>query len=438
MFKVGLYEKEITPFFGCSMSGYFNERRINGIKDKIYAKAVVIEKDGTTIAMVTVDSCGLTDDILDIARARIVELTGIDAKNITISATHTHTSLPGGIDIEEFNEIDTLYLKVLPLMIADTVACAYQRLDDATIKFTSTTIEDTIFVRNYLLKNGVVRTNPGVKNPDIVEAFGEPYKDLPILFVQDKNGKNVGLIFSLANHQDSVDGTEVSADWAGVVAKKLKEKFGNDFISIFLIGTAGNINQVNVNNDQINFFSCYEYLGQNSFDAITNALDGLKDIDGQIKVAYNEYTYSTRVPTKQELAKYQQVLDSVKIPEDCKLDASSPKEYFDACMARKAIYFAENTPKEYAVKLQVYKIADLLIFNLPGEVFSQFAFKIANAFPNNKCVFNCLANNKWSYMPPKDCYLPELYESLYGSSRFYPEDVEDIMDKAIELGKSLL
>ena len=160
----------------------------------------------------------LTENGLNLYEVEFVKEFGYNILRISIDKD-------GGIDIEEFNEIDTLYLKVLPLMIADTVACAYQRLDDATIKFTSTTIEDTIFVRNYLLKNGVVRTNPGVKNPYIVEAFGEPYKDLPILFVQDKNGKDVGLIFSLANHQDSVDGTEVSADWAGVVAKKLKEKF---------------------------------------------------------------------------------------------------------------------------------------------------------------------------------------------------------------------
>ena len=78
-----------------------------------------------------------------------------------------------------------------------------------------------------------------------------------------------------------------------------------------------------------------------------------------------------------------------------------------------------------------------MIFALPGEVFTQFGLKIKKAFPDNEYFFACLANNKWSYMPAKDCYLPELYESLYGSALFYPEDTENIFDRFIELGKKL-
>ena len=41
-------------------------------------------------------------------------------------------------------------------------------------------------------------------------------------------------------------------------------------------------------------------------------------------------------------------------------------------------------------------------------------------------------------MPTKDRYLPGLYESLFGSAQFYPEDAEAIFDKFIELGKKLI
>ena len=40
-------------------------------------------------------------------------------------------------------------------------------------------------------------------------------------------------------------------------------------------------------------------------------------------------------------------------------------------------------------------------------------------------------------MPAKECYLPQLYESLYASALFYPEDTENIFDSFIELGKTL-
>ena len=36
MFKVGIYEKEITPLLGCSIRGYFNLRQVSNVKDKTY------------------------------------------------------------------------------------------------------------------------------------------------------------------------------------------------------------------------------------------------------------------------------------------------------------------------------------------------------------------------------------------------------------------
>jgi hypothetical protein len=41
-------------------------------------------------------------------------------------------------------------------------------------------------------------------------------------------------------------------------------------------------------------------------------------------------------------------------------------------------------------------------------------------------------------MPAKECYLPGLYESLHGSAQFEPDDVVDIFDSIIELGKILV
>ena len=38
MYKIGLYEREITPLFGNSIDGYFNLRLVDGVKEKTYAK----------------------------------------------------------------------------------------------------------------------------------------------------------------------------------------------------------------------------------------------------------------------------------------------------------------------------------------------------------------------------------------------------------------
>ena len=170
-----------------------------------------------------------------------------------------------------------------------------------------------------------------------------------------------------------------------------------------------------------------------------NELDtNLKEISGEISAINDFVSYETRVMTAEEEKAQKIILDSVSLPEEVKLDACSPPEWFNACMARRAVLNNKNAKHFREVRFQIIKIADVLVFALPGEVYTEYGKRIRAAFPDNKCFFACLANNDWSYMPTKDRYLPGLYESLFGSAKFYPEDTEAIFDKFIELGRELI
>lgn len=438
MYKIGVYEREITPMFGNSLEGYFNVRLVDGVIDKTYAKAVVIEKNGVLFATLAIDACMIYDELIDAIYNRVKKYLDIDRANVIISATHSHTAAPGNKHVEGAdNALDSLYLDWLANVSADTIVLAYQKRVDAHLKFGSTTIKGVAFCRNFLLKNGVVRTNPGVKNPDIVEAYGETYDDLPVFFFEGADGKKLGMMYSYALHQDSVDGTKASGDWSSIVSYRMKEKFGYDFVSIYCYGPAGNINQVDVTNDSMNFFSCHEYLGNSIATQMQTTLDNLVEVDSDIKTFFTSKVYENRLPNEQEITEQERIFNSVELPEGAKLDASSPKELFDACMAQRCLRFTFASTKYYKVKFGIATIGDIMIFALPGEVFTQFAHKIKNAFPDKKVFFVGLANNKWSYMPADNCYLPQLYESLYGSAAFYPEDVNDIFDSFIEFGKKM-
>ena len=151
MFKVGLYEREITPLFGNNLAGYFNARPVSGVKDKTHAKAAVIEAEGKKLAMLSVDACMLDEQTIGAIRKRVSLYSDIKDELLLISATHSHTAAPGAIDPpESTREIDEFYLKWLAMAAADTVLCANQRLARAKISFTETEISGTTFVRNYL------------------------------------------------------------------------------------------------------------------------------------------------------------------------------------------------------------------------------------------------------------------------------------------------
>ena len=440
MYKIGLYEKEITPLFGNSLCGYFNTRLTDGVIDKTFAKSVVIEDDAKTVAILAVDACFVSDELVNYVCKKVNKYTGIARENVTVSATHSHTAGPCNLgELGADDKLDGLYLEWLYNACADTIILAYQSRENAKIKLAEGEVNGISFCRNYVLKSGTVRTNPGVGNPDIVEPFGQSDPYLPVLLFENESGKKLGLLYSFANHQDSVDGTKASGDWSSIVSYRMKDAFGRDFISVMVYGTAGNINQVDVNNKDKDYnpISCHKYLGNAVADGIFKALENVAELDGQISVAFTTKLYENRVMSQEEIKEQQAVLDRTPLPDDMKLDASSPKELFDACTARRALIHTMTETKYYKVTFQIIKIGKVMIFALPGEVFSQFGFKIKSAFKDNVCVFDCLANNRWSYMPTEECYLPELYESLYGSSKYKAKDVTDIFDTFIELGKKM-
>jgi len=436
MYRVGIYEREITALFGCSIRGYFNTRLVDGVKDKTYAKAVVIEQDGKIIAFLSADMPKVNNNLCDKVYKKVSAYTPITKENLAVAATHSHTTC---VDVKGMyegadDELDGMYIEWLSHALADTVICAYQRLAEAKIKFTTTTVEGISFVRNYLLKNGVVRTNPGKLNPDIVEPFGKIDPIVPVFFFEGVNGEKLGLMYSFACHQDCVDGTEVSGDFSSQVALSMKKKFGMDFISVYFSGTAGNINHFNVKTEK-NMH--YRDMGDVIFSRISDALINLEEVDGKIASIYQSKYYKTRVPDKEVIKEKQEILSRVKIPYGVKLDASSPVELFDACMARSNLKFALNAKSYIEAVWQIFSIGDILIFAVSGEPFTQVGERIRKAFPDKKCVFITNCNYDITYIPPRECYLPQLYESLYGSAKLSADDMEDFIDKHVEIAKKL-
>ena len=436
MYKVGIYEREITPILGASHSGYFNSRYNSGVKDKTYAKAAVIECCGELLAMLSIDSMKLNDDIMNAIYERIRKYVDIKRENLIIGATHSHTSGPMPYFAER--EEDLFCTNMVIYAAADTVILAYQKRMDCKIKYSRGFAKNVAFVRNFLLKNGVSRTNPGRLNPDIKEPIGKPDESVPVLLFESLSGEKRGLIYSFGCHQDCIGGSEASGDFSSEVSSLFKDKYGKDFVAAYFYGPAGNVNDVDVTKEKPDFSVYYKHIGKVIFDGIEKAFEDLSELEAGVTVAYREKLFERRVAPKENVFEAKKLIESVSLPEGIVLDASSPKELFDACMAKKAYDNAMSATKYYSYKLQVIRLDNVLIFALPGEVFTQHTERIKKAFSGYECFFVCLANNETGYMPAPECYLPELYESLYGSAQLSPEDVVSLFDEIIDLGKTLI
>ena len=131
--KIGVAAVKITPLEGTPLAGYYYDRGATGIHDDLYAKALVIEKDGSKIAIVSCDLIGVTTDIVIGARSLIEKSTGINADHVMIGATHSHTGPVIPKKNDRYNitgksaEILSQYISKLPGLITESVKLAMKR-----------------------------------------------------------------------------------------------------------------------------------------------------------------------------------------------------------------------------------------------------------------------------------------------------------------------
>jgi hypothetical protein len=96
------------------------------------------------------------------------------------------------------------------------------------------------FNRRFHMKNGTVRFNPGVMNPDIVRVAGPIDPELGIVFFNKTGSSNPdAVLVNFTLHLDTVGGSKYAADYPFYIEESLRQEYGDDFISLFGTGTCG-------------------------------------------------------------------------------------------------------------------------------------------------------------------------------------------------------
>lgn len=439
MFKSGFYEKEITPPLGCCMPGYFRQRLADGVKRPLYAKALAMECEGTCVILIAVDAIFVPKKIYDAAVERIGKYIGIPKEYIMINATHIHTGGPvSDVYDPPYYEPDITYPDTLARGIADCGILAYQRMAPSKTLYSKGEIYGTSFIRNFVMKDGSIRTNPGREHPDIVRPFGDIDPELPVMFFADESGKPKGALINFALHHDCVSGTLYSSDYSGTMADVLKETFGKDFITVFLNGPCGNINHVNVDEPagerDVSFL-----IGNRLADEVKKLYKIAKNfeidnIDSRMEIIQIP---RHKIP-KEELEEMKQLVETISM-DGVGVDMSVPEStMYKRAKAERVLRFAQ-LPELLDIPVQAIKIGNAMIFAAPGELFVEYGKYMKSNSPVDVNFVGELANGGPScYIPTPKAFTPSVYESQVPTSQLVPEAGEMIAKCAVKLANELL
>ena len=94
LIEVGVAQIDITPDYPIRLNGYGSRRtESEGIVQRIWAKALAIGSDADgPVVMVTVENCGLPDELTEEVSNRVKHKSGITRENFVACFTHTHSA----------------------------------------------------------------------------------------------------------------------------------------------------------------------------------------------------------------------------------------------------------------------------------------------------------------------------------------------------------
>ena len=150
--RAGCAQQVITPPVGASLAGYFHDRVSETVRDDLYAKALVLDHEGTRIAIVACDLICVDAEFVDPAKRLIEEQLGIPPSHVLVCATHTHTGpeVRGNAVVPRMDA----WVEGLPAKIAQAVGKAAESMFTATLRPGRTCAEGYSFNRLFRMEDG--------------------------------------------------------------------------------------------------------------------------------------------------------------------------------------------------------------------------------------------------------------------------------------------
>jgi sugar phosphate isomerase/epimerase len=434
--RAGVAVIDITPPIGYRMSGYFYERLSTGIKNPLHAKAIVLRQEKQSAALVFCDLIGLSRQVTSAARKQASEKTGIPPENILIAATHSHTGpLYFGTLRKHFHDVAVAkygsdpcekvdYASVLSEKIAQVIAQADAAVKPVRLQAAVAQQQGLSFNRRFHMKDGTVRFNPGVLNPDIVRAAGPIDPEVPFVFFRSARGDNaIAALVNFALHLDTTGGTEYGADYPYYIEQLLRQSFGDNFVLLFGTGTCGDINHIDVTKKER---LKSDYVGQTLAETVKAKI-------GEIKIA-GEPSLTVRSEIVDAPLQHYGPEKIAWAHENIKKVATSELSFLEQVEAYKILDIETMPGKTIPLEVQVFRLSkDVAVVGLPGEVFVDLGLAIKQASPFPVTLVIELCQDDPSYIPTKKAFAEGSYETV--NSRIAPGGGEMMAEAAVRLLK---
>jgi len=439
--QAGYSKVNINPMLGVPINGYFKPRYAEDILDDLEIVAVALACGETKTLLMAIDNLLVPTNLANSYRERIAQKTGVPTEGIFIHSTHTHTA--GMLDMNSEDVLVQEYTAFVGKRFVDVATFAINDLKPAKMGWAIGKAPNIAFVRRFRMKDGKVRTNPGVGNPDILHPIGDVDDRVNVVRF-DREGYDTIVLANMGCHPDVVGGSKISADWPAMFRRRLEKSLDN-VKAIFFNGAQGDINHVNVNakdgdfNDTFHDFDDVDrgygharHMGNVMAGAVLQVYDKVnyRDVD-TIRYAYKVSNLPSNMPKPEDMPLAHKYNDLHLAGKDCEIPFEGMELTTVVAEAGRMVRL-EHGPESFPLGLSAFSIGPVAMLGIPGEPFNGIGLGIKEAEGWEVVMPCCLTNGSEGYFPMQDSYDEGGYEAR--SSRYKAGTAELI----IKEGKALL
>ncbi len=442
---VGFAEVQITPPLGVFLDGYFQDRFADGVLDELYMQATAFSIGGKLCVLVTADLIGIYRENIELLRKSVARATGMDACSIFITCSHTHTG-PAVLKNEK-HAGDSAYFAFFSERLSDVIKRAIADCKPAKLGYAVGNAPRIAFIRRFRMKNGSVRTNPGVNNPEIVSPIGEADERVSVIRI-DRKGVETIVIANFGVHPDVVGGTKLSADYPGFFRRTLRAALG-DVKCAFINGAQGDINHVNVfprpgdGNGMFRDFDDVDrgyaharHMGNVIAAGVLQVYEKVQYIDvDSISCAEKLVHVPANRPKASELPLAHRYHELHLAGRDDEIPFSGMELTTEVARAGRIVAL-ENGPDFFEIPVTALRIGRIVLIGFGGEPFGDIG-RAVRENPSYEWTIPCAITNGYEgYFPTMNAYTEGGYEAA--SSNFAAGVAEILMDEGKKLANSIL
>ncbi len=358
--KIGYAQTVITPALNkpVYLAGFGNNRRATTIHDDLYARALSIQTESTTLVLVALDLIGFfRSDVQDvIRRVQISEVLKASGVSVVIASTHTHhgpdTMGLWGPD-QKTRGVDEEYLADIKIKIADVILASLSALKPASAKWTSVHVPG-------LAKNA--------RNPEILD------NELTLLQFTDVAiaSKVLVTLMNFPCHPEVLweHNPNITSDYVGYLREKVEKQ--TDAPCIFFSGALGGMMTPDVKDHS---FEESEFMGRK---LAKEGLASLLNVESQ--------TSNVSIEKKEIKAKLTNILYKLAFGRKLLPDVRDKKGYITS-------------------EVNLIKIGGLWLVTVPGEMLPKLGLSLkAQLLEAGASVAGIvgLANDELGYILPTE------------------------------------